>query len=169
MKRPVHALRRGDGIDVFERLRGFDLHDQQGFAIGRSGIGRRAIEVEIIVYACAIEAALPQRGEFHCLHQSGGLRGGIDQRDHQAGGPHFQQVIEIGGVAAAGADDAVDVREMVQRDHPLQFAAVPGIVFGVEPDRVVSRLRRVRRHHGVGVIHAGDTNGFVVAKTGAGE
>ena len=83
---------------------------------------RCRVQVEVIVDSGAVEFALPERGELHRLGHRGGIRGGTDQRNHQSRGAVFEQVVEIGGVAAAGSDDAVDVGEVMQADESLASA-----------------------------------------------
>jgi hypothetical protein len=78
-------------------------------------------------------------------------------------------VVELRGVAAAGADDAVDVGEVVKGDQALDLAAIPGVVLGVQPDGIETSLGGVRGHHGAGIVHAGDARSFALAKTGAEE
>ena len=97
--------------------------------------------------------------EFHGLGEKRGLGRGVDEWDHEARGAVFEQVVEIGGVAAAGADDAVDVSEVVHRDHALELVAFPSAVFAVEPDGVKTGFGGVSGHHRGRVIHARDASG----------
>jgi len=60
----VDAGGAGDGVDVGESLGGFDLDDQERVGVGGGRIGEGALKVEIVVEAGAVEAALPDRGNF---------------------------------------------------------------------------------------------------------
>lgn len=148
---PIHPLGRCNRLDIGQRLRGLDLHDQQGVLMRGRGIQGRPLQIEVIVDPGAVESSLYDWRELHRLGQHGGIPGQIDQRNHQFRGAVFEQVKEVGGITAASADDAIDVGEMMQADEPLELPPSPGVVLGIEPDGVIPRFGRVRRHHRAGI------------------
>lgn len=139
-KEAIDAGRAGYGIDIGEGEGRFDLQNEERFGVGIFRVIRRAVEIEIIVEARSIQTALAEGREFDRSREGGGIFRRIDERDHEGSRAVLQEVVEVVGIAGPCANQTIDIRQVVQGDHALEFAAIPSVVLGVEPDGIEARL-----------------------------
>jgi lysophospholipase L1-like esterase len=166
----VDAGSAGDGVDVGDGFGRLDLHDEKRLGVGGGRVGERAVEVEIIVEAGAVEAALAERGELHGLGESGGVGRGVDERASSGrwrrlrGGDRarWRCGCRCGRCSRCWRGGACAIRRWSSRRSQVLCSAV-------EPDGIEAGLGGVRGHHRGRIIHAGDAGGLVLAEAGANE
>jgi hypothetical protein len=124
------------------------------------------VEVKVVVQPRAIDATLPERGELDRVNKRLRVLTAVHKRNEQGGRAVLEQVVEIGRVAAARSDHAIDVGEVVERYQVLYFARLPSVVLGVEPQGVEMRGSGVNGHVHGRVILACDAHDLVVSKAG---
>lgn len=127
----------GDFVDVFEGLRGLDLDDEEGLAVGLLGVVGGLADPEAGIAAAAAEAAVTEGWEFDGVHQNARFIRSGDMGDHEAGGAVFEEAVEAVFFLGGRTPDAVDIGGVMAGDHGIDLTRLPGAVLAIHPDAVV--------------------------------
>ena len=111
-KQPVNAVNSRNGIDIFNGLRCFDLHDQKSFGVGLFGIVAAEVNMKVGVQPCAVLTAITDRRKLDRINQHLGFFRGADMRNHQTGRTVFQISVQPGFLQRCRTHHDVDIKQV---------------------------------------------------------
>jgi hypothetical protein len=125
-----------DLLDVLERLRGFDLENDDLLAVGVRQVFGSRYEAELAVDVATVECAAPDGMEAHPVDDLPCLVGVGDVRHDDAGCVHLERLDVVAVASLGDAHECVDVVDARGTDLVLQSDPVVWHVLRAEPHPV---------------------------------